>query len=280
MKTKSRSITRLTILTLATIAVSACASPLSVPEPGTTGGSSLVEIAENVPAEDLAALEPGIQAAANGGLSEEEAAGLYFMREEEKLAHDLYLAMYELWGQPIFQNIATSETTHTEAVKHLLDQFGLEDPAADMPVGEFQDANLQSLYDNLLTRGSESLNQALLVGALVEEVDLQDLAERILQTDEPSIEQVYSNLTAGSENHLRAFVQQYESRSDQAYSAQAIDAGQLDLILASSPGRRMGGGIKGTPRFPVAGSIPSQGSRERSAWIGIRKGVGAPWGRS
>jgi hypothetical protein len=38
------------------------------------------------------------------------------MREEEKLAHDVYMTLYEKWGQQIFKNIAASEETHTNAV--------------------------------------------------------------------------------------------------------------------------------------------------------------------
>lgn len=86
-------------------------------------------------------------------LSEDEIAGLLFMREEEKLAHDVYQAMYALWGMPIFANIAESELTHTEAVKGLLNGYGIADPAESLPAGVFSDANLQALYDQLIAQG-------------------------------------------------------------------------------------------------------------------------------
>lgn len=47
--------------------------------------------------------------ATNNILNAAEIEGLLFMREEEKLAHDVYLALYAKWGLPIFQNIAQSE---------------------------------------------------------------------------------------------------------------------------------------------------------------------------
>ena len=56
-------------------------------------------------------------------LSEKE--GILLMREEEKLAHDIYLNFTEQWNIPIFNNIGNSETRHFEAVGFLLNKLGL-----------------------------------------------------------------------------------------------------------------------------------------------------------
>jgi hypothetical protein len=195
----------------------------------------LIEVDEDgtttVDVTDLAATAQSADATT---LSEIEATGLQFMREEEKLAQDLYLALYDRWGVPIFNNIASSEATHTEAVKQLLTHFGIEDPAQSTPPGVFQDPALQDLYDQLLARGSQSLEEALLVGGLVEEVDIKDLEDRIHQTDEPLIENMYANLMAGSQNHLRAFATQYQSRTGQPYSPQYLHENQVNEILATA----------------------------------------------
>ncbi len=89
-----------------------------------------------------------------GQLSEQEAADLAYMREEEKLAHDVYVALYEEWGQPTFSNIAKSEQTHTDAIKTLLDRYGVVDPTVGKAVGEFTDPRLQELYTTLVAQGS------------------------------------------------------------------------------------------------------------------------------
>jgi len=57
-------------------------------------------------------------------LSESEMQGLILMREEEKLARDVYTTLGEKWDLNIFINIAGSEQTHTDAVKYLLDRYG------------------------------------------------------------------------------------------------------------------------------------------------------------
>lgn len=73
----------------------------------------------------LTACGGGGDAAILPALSAEEIAGLYYMREEEKLAHDVYLNLYDRWGAQVFANIAESETAHTEAVRQLILAHGL-----------------------------------------------------------------------------------------------------------------------------------------------------------
>ena len=137
------------------------------------------------------------------GLSEEEIAGLLFMREEEKLARDVYNQLYTIWGQPIFKNIAASEQTHMDQIKYLLNRYGLTDPA--LAPGQFTDPNLQALYNQLIAQGSLSQADALNVGALIEKTDIADLQTHLAQTDQADIQLVYNNLMNASYNHLAAF---------------------------------------------------------------------------
>jgi hypothetical protein len=249
MKSSNDRLHLIPFLLLGLLIMSACASSNTGLETDTSMSSQdlqvtnldLIEVDESgvttIDVTDLAATAQSLDATT---LSETEAAGLQYMREEEKLAQDLYLALYDLWGVPIFNNIASSEATHTEAVKQLLAHYGIEDPAQATLPGVFQDPALQDLYNQLLARGSQSLDEALLVGGLVEEVDIQDLEDRINQTDESVIENVYANLMAGSQNHLRAFASQYQSRTGQPYSPQYLHENQVNEILttAMERGRR------------------------------------------
>ncbi len=172
-------------------------------------------------------------AAAAGTLSAAEIAGLKFMREEEKLAHDVYVAMYARWGQQVFANIAESETTHTTAILGLLTKYGVEDPAEGHKEGEFEDDELQVMYDTLVDAGAASLIEGLKVGALIEETDVQDIEERKAVTDEADILKVYNSLLCGSRNHLRAF---NSALLDQGvtYQAQVITQQEWDAIAYST----------------------------------------------
>ena len=189
-------------------------------------------------------------------LSEEEPAGLIFMREEEKLARDVYIKLYEEWGLPVFQNISRSEQAHTEAVKALLDSYGLEDPVSIDEVGVFTDPVLQELYDQMVLQGSQSLGDALKVGATIEEIDILDLETRLEQTDKPDIRRVYENLSNGSKNHLRAFVSTLKRQSGEDYSPQYLSQEAFDTIIGvgtqgggpGSQGRGFGGNGNQTSR--------------------------------
>lgn len=173
-------------------------------------------------------------------LNDAEIEGLLYMREEEKLARDVYLTLYDEWGLRVFQNISRSEQTHMDAVKTLLDRYGLEDPAAGNAIGVFTDLTLQALYDQLVAEGSQSLADALRVGAAIEEIDILDLEERIAQTDNADIQQVYENLMRGSSNHLRAFVSNLERQTGETYQPQYLDQTAYESIVNSPMGRGRG----------------------------------------
>lgn len=139
-------------------------------------------------------------------LSAEEKVDLVYMREEEKLARDVYLAMSAKWGMPIFANIAQSEQTHMDAVATLLARYGVADPVAGLPAGQFATAQFQALYAELVDQGSQSLADALAVGALIEEIDIIDLWDCLKVAKHTDLVRVYQNLCSASGNHLRAFV--------------------------------------------------------------------------
>ena len=138
-----------------------------------------------------------------GILTSEEEAGLLFMREEEKLARDVYLVLFDIWGLRVFENIAASEQRHMDAVLYLLGKYDLDDPALAPEL--FQNAELQDLFELLVAKGEESLADAIEVGVIIEKTDIDDIEEFIGQTDQKDIIQVYSNLLDGSYSHLEAF---------------------------------------------------------------------------
>ena len=168
-------------------------------------------------------------------LSPEEIAGLEFMREEEKLAHDVYIALYAIWADDIFYRISLSETTHTEAVLALLVKYGIPDPAEGKAPSEFADPDLQALYDTLMAMGKTSRIDALKVGALIEETDIRDINAKKAVTDEADILTVYGNLLCGSQDHLRAFNDALLAQGV-TYVPQAISQAEWDAIANSPAG--------------------------------------------
>jgi hypothetical protein len=177
---------------------------------GCGGGGGDVGSGDNTAglASTSAALTTTLAALPIEGLSEAEQTSLAFMREEEKLAHDVYTQLDGLWRgyTKVFGNIANSESSHTESVRQLLVRYNLPDPTATLAAGVFQNTTLQNLYTQLVAAGSVSLVDGLKVGAAIEEIDMIDLNKALLETNNQDITLVYQNLLKGSRNHLRSFV--------------------------------------------------------------------------
>jgi hypothetical protein len=182
---------------------------------------------------DLDTLEASLSSASSSDLTNIEAEGLVFMREEEKLARDVYLTLYDQWNINIFKNIAASEQTHTDAIKTLLDQYGLDDPMSSDEIGVFENADLQALYDQLAALGSQSLADALNVGAAIEEIDILDLEKYIAQTDNSDIQRVYESLLKGSRNHLRSFVNTMSNQIGTTYQPQYLSQDAYQAIVGT-----------------------------------------------
>ncbi|VGO22610.1 DUF2202 domain-containing protein [Pontiella sulfatireligans] len=163
-------------------------------------------------------------------LTDAEAADLQFMREEEKLARDVYNAMYELYGQRVFSNIPRAEQHHMDAILGLINAYGLEDSIKKKP-GKFRNTELQKLYNDLVARGAKSREEAYLVGALIEEVDIKDLEDAMRRTGKEDLLAVFDNLIGGSKRHLNAFVRNYEAVSGKTYVAQKMPQVEIDAIL-------------------------------------------------
>lgn len=164
-------------------------------------------------------------------VSEAEAQGLAFMREEEMLAQAVYLRSAQRWpAAVIFANIAASEATHTGAVRALLDRYGLPDPLAGLPPGGLASPAFLGLQAALVAASSTSLVEALKVGAQIEELDLSDLASRRMVVDNDDILLVYDNLSRGSRNHLRAFMRQLAQLGG-SYTPQYLSQAAFNAIV-------------------------------------------------
>jgi hypothetical protein len=138
-------------------------------------------------------------------LTADETASLTFMREEEKLARDLYAALDAKWNLAVFKNITLSEDRHFDALGVLLSRYNVPDPAKTTKAGVYSDASLNALYLKLIAKGTISVKDALEVGVIVEKKDIEDLKAALTKTTKPDITRVYTNLLNGSFNHLEAF---------------------------------------------------------------------------
>ncbi len=165
-------------------------------------------------------------------LSAAEREGLIFMREEEKLAFDVYTTLGKKWSDQRFQNIPRSEASHTESVRVLLEKYDLTDPNTTHTAGVYENAELQQAHDDLVAKGEVSLVEALKVGAEVEELDIADLQRLLKDVQSEDIRLLYEELLRGSRNHLRAFVKGL-SQNGASYTAVHLSQADFDTIAQS-----------------------------------------------
>ena len=210
---------------------------------------SIAAVAVGATSEDTASSESSAVAieASVSSLTDFEIEGIMFMREEEKLAYDVYMTFADLYGRRIFSNIASAEAQHMAAILGLIETYDLDDPVDSSPIGVFANEDLQALYDGLIADGSGDLAAALEVGAVIEEVDILDLVKFLDGTTNPDIVRVYDNLLRGSENHLRAFASQLEASGVDDRVPALMDQGAYDEILAAQTqrGRSASGALHG-----------------------------------
>jgi hypothetical protein len=201
---------------------------------GFSGG--LAELIASLPLEDI---------------SNAELDGMLLMREEEKLARDVYLAFYDTWRHQIFENIAVSEQRHMDGVLMLLDRYQISDPILNDQPGVFSDQKLQNLYNQLVGAGMASLEEALRMGATIEDLDIFDLENLLAQADNSDIRTIYQNLVKGSRNHLRAFVRALNRAGGDSYTAVYLSQAEVEEIL-DTPMER---GIVDENGEPIFGSM-------------------------
>ena len=164
-------------------------------------------------------------------LSQQEIDDLKFLREEEKLARDVYLFSYDLYGETIFNNISKSEQQHMDQLLVLLNLYEINDPASTER-GVFSNETLQTLYNDLVVQSSISLVEALNVGATIEDLDIKDIEEFEHETANSTILNVYDKLKCGSRNHIRNYTSQL-TLNEVNYEPQFISLEKYIEILAS-----------------------------------------------
>jgi hypothetical protein len=165
-------------------------------------------------------------------LTDSELASLLKMKEEEKLARDVYAVLAKKWGSQVFTNISAAENNHLNAIVLLLSNYGSTETSIG-EAGVFVDTAVQTLYNDLVAKASVSVEEAYKIGALIEEMDIKDLTEALSSTTNENVTLVFENLLKGSRNHLRAFNRQLTTLGI-VYTPVYISQADYDLIVSSS----------------------------------------------
>lgn len=135
-------------------------------------------------------------------LTQEQQDVLSYMWNEEKMARDVYRALYRQWGVTIFDTIAKSEQLHMDMVASLSARYGMTLPTDQE--GVFSLSEIQSLYATLISQGTRTSQDALRVGQIIEQTDIADLDAR-LALGTQDMQTMFIQLKEASLRHLSAF---------------------------------------------------------------------------
>ncbi|HSP60642.1 MAG TPA: DUF2202 domain-containing protein [Ornithinimicrobium sp.] len=179
---------------------------------------------------------------------------LQFNLEEERMARDLYDELGEAHdGLAPFVQIEVSEQKHYDAVARLITMKDGTLPGDEVP-GEFENAEIQTMYDDWLERGLVSPEAAFEVGIELETADIAHLQSNIDEIDDEDVDRVLGNLLTASEHHLAAF--------------EAAAAGELPDMAGT------GGGRQGGPGSGMQPGDRGQGLQQGPGGQGQRQGPG------
>ena len=142
---------------------------------------------------------------ASGTLTDTQKSAVAALAEEEKLAHDLYVAFADQYSTRAFTRIANAETQHLAELRIILERYSIADPTAGLAAGTFATAATQDLDNKLLADGSAGVDAAYAAARTVESTDITTLQSSVVGVTAPDVLQVYANLLAGSQRHLVAF---------------------------------------------------------------------------
>lgn len=180
---------------------------------------------------------------------------LFFLREKEKLAHDVYLTLGIMYPNlTVFRKTNDAEQRHMTVVKAMIEMYGYEDPNTSDNIGGFTGEDYGWYFTEkfrlLVERAFISELEALYVGAYIEELDFMDINRcpkviveesnginditecAKIYTDNSDITSLYDALLYGSDNHLKNYVKNIEKHIGEGnYLAQVLTQKEVNKIL-------------------------------------------------
>ena len=231
-----------------------------------------------------AGLETAFHKLAKKPLTADETKHILHMRQEEKLARDVYQTLGKRWKLRPFQNIGAAERRHIEHLQMLMTHYEIKDPIQDDTVGSFADPAFTKLYTRLVAQGEKSEVEALKAGMEIEDLDIADLRALLALKDlNEHVALVAQNLLKGSRNHMRAFARNLASRGA-GYKPQHLTQEVVDGILSAEHERGIlydqdGKPLGATTTDKPAGKSAGKGCGCKGQGKGAGKGQGKGAGK-
>lgn len=162
-------------------------------------------------------------------LNADEIEFLYAVREDEKLAHDVYSVFADKYPTaPQIGRIMNAESTHMAAVDSLFKYYEI-DYVPTTEVGVFASPERQEQF-NTLSAQSSTLVEAFKTMAFIEEEGIAAYNAVVGDIENVNIKLVIEHLTKASGNHLKAVDRQIKSLGE-TYTPTVLTQEDYDAII-------------------------------------------------
>ncbi|HIP34154.1 MAG TPA: DUF2202 domain-containing protein [Bacteroidia bacterium] len=169
-------------------------------------------------------------------LTESEKKAIIHMREEEKMARDIYRTLSKTTDSKVFVNIPISENKHMDVFHQLIDRYDLADPVIDEAnIGTFTDPEFTKLFNTLVEKGKLSDKDAYEAGLMVEDLNMYNLLKYSSETEKADLKLAYDTLFKQSRHHMAAFNRQLEKVGGK-YTPTYITMEQFEEAINSQKG--------------------------------------------
>lgn len=166
-------------------------------------------------------------------LTDAEKNHVLWMREESKVARDLYTFLFNRWGIPVFKKKMVKEQVNMDRSLTIINKYGLTDPIVKDEQGIYSKENFRQMYVELAMRGNSSLPEALRAAAITEELDIMELEDALQNTiTNPDLKSIYNTMAVSSRNHLRAIIEQIQCMGE-IYGPQRLPEKRFYSIVDS-----------------------------------------------
>lgn len=130
-------------------------------------------------------------------------ADLVFVHEQERVGSDAFAVFAARYpSQPVFGNLAKSQTTQVATVTAMMSRYGVPDPSSGLAAGKYSDSALQKVYDSMVATATS--DHALDAVEHFEEQNAASLRAAQSHTTSTDLVTMYTNLERASTAHVTA----------------------------------------------------------------------------
>lgn len=167
-------------------------------------------------------------------LSAAEQRAMAQVRKFELMAYDVCMTFNNPNRQELFDDVAPNENRQANLALALFTRYSINDPCPNHSLGVFTDTAYQNLYNRLVYLSQNTYLNALLKGAMLEELEISRLNDLSNNVDQRDLAWAFNHMEKQSRNNLRMFYNEIIARGG-SYSPHYLTWQYFNRIVTTGP---------------------------------------------